>query len=45
LVGSGDDELHYAVGFGAAFEHFQVDLGIDLSDRQDMFSVSGIYSW
>ena len=33
------------IGFGAAFERFQVDLGIDLSDRQDMLSVSGIYSW
>ena len=45
LVGEGDDELHYALGFGAAFEHLQVDLGVDLSDRQDMLSVSGIYSW
>jgi long-subunit fatty acid transport protein len=45
LVGEGEAQLHYAVGFGAAFEHFQVDLGIDLSDRQDMISVSGIYSW
>lgn len=45
LVGEGEAQLHYAVGFGAAFERFQVDLGIDLSDRQDMLSVSGIYSW
>lgn len=45
LVGEGEAQLHYAVGFGAAFEHFQIDLGIDLSDRQDMLSVSGIYSW
>ncbi|MGB6336808.1 MAG: hypothetical protein WBG96_14460 [Thermoanaerobaculia bacterium] len=45
LVGRGEAQLHYAVGFGAAFERFQVDFGVDLSDRQDMISVSGIYSW
>ena len=45
LVGSGDDELHYAVGFGAAFESFQIDLGVDFSDLQDTVSVSGVYSW
>ena len=45
LVGRGGDELHYAVGFGAAFAAFQLDLGADFSDRQDMLSLSGIYSW
>ena len=45
LIGRGADELHYAVGLGVAFQRFQVDLGLDLSDRQDALSISGIYSW
>jgi hypothetical protein len=45
LVGKGEAQFHCAVGFGAAFEHFQLDLGLDLSDLQDMISISGIYSW
>jgi long-subunit fatty acid transport protein len=45
LLGEGDEELHYAAGFGAAFSNFQIDLGVDFSDRRDMISVSGIYSW
>jgi hypothetical protein len=45
LVGQGDDELHYAFGFGAAFKTFQLDAAADFSERRDSVSVSGIYSW
>jgi len=45
LIGLGKDEPHYAVGFGAAFQRFQLDLAADFSERQDTVSISGIYSW
>ena len=45
LLGTGGDEMHFSFGFGAAFESFQLDLGVDISDRQDTISISGIYSW
>ena len=45
LLGEGGDQTHYAVGFGTAFERFQIDLGVDLSDVLDQFSISGIFSW
>lgn len=45
LLGSGGDEMHFAFGLGVAFESFQVDLGVDIADRQDSISISGIYSW
>jgi len=45
LTGLGADELHYAIGFGAAFKKFQLDLAADFSERQDTLSISGIYSW
>ncbi len=37
------DELHFAGGLGVALRRFQVDLGIDLSDRIDTASLSVIY--
>ncbi len=39
------DEVHYALGFGLAFESFQIDLGVDLSDLVDTVSVSAIYGF
>ena len=45
LLGTGGDEMHFTFGIGAAFQRFQIDLGVDLADRQDTLSVSGIYSW
>lgn len=41
----GADELHYSAGFGVAFKRFQLDLGIDLSERIDTASISAIYSF
>ncbi len=41
----GSDEIHAAVGFGASFRRFQVDLGADLSDLRDTVSLSAIYSF
>ncbi len=43
LLPPGDDEIHFAVGFGLAFELFQVDLGADFSDLVDSVSLSAIY--
>ncbi len=45
FVDLGDEELHLAVGLGAAFERFQVDLGAEFSDFVDTVSVSAIYSF
>ena len=44
LLPPGDDELHYAAGFGVAFERFQIDLAADLSELRDTFSLSAIFS-
>ena len=41
----GSDELHYTFGLGAAFERFQIDLGVDFSDIRDTLSLSAIYSF
>lgn len=41
----GDDEVHYAIGFGAAFERFQIDLGADFSDLRDTIALSAIYKF
>jgi hypothetical protein len=41
----GSDEVHLAAGVGIARERFQVDLGIDLSERRDSLSLSAIYSF
>jgi long-subunit fatty acid transport protein len=42
LFPQGDDELHYSLGFGWAFDQFQVDVGADLSDLTDIYSLSGV---
>ncbi len=43
LFSAGDDEMHYTLGFGIAFENFQIDAAADFSDRYDVYSVSGVY--
>lgn len=43
LFSQSDDELHYAVGFGWAFEKFQLDAGADFSDNVDTWSLSGVW--
>lgn len=45
LAPSGEDLLHLAAGVGVAFRRFQLDFGIDLSDRVDRASLSAIYSF
>ena len=45
LLVPGDDELHFAVGLGMAFETFQIDVGADLSDTRDTISLSAIYTF
>ena len=44
LLPAGDDEMHYATGVGLAFETFQLDVGIDISDRADTLSISAVFS-
>ncbi len=39
----GEDEIHFAVGFGLAFARFQLDLAIDLADRVDTVAISTVY--
>lgn len=43
VFSTGDDELHFSAGLGWAFETFQIDFAIDTSDRQDVFSASGVW--
>lgn len=43
LFSQGDDEIHYAFGFGWAFEKFQLDAGADFSKNVDTWSVSGVW--
>ncbi len=43
LFSIGDDEIHYAGGFGWAFEKFQLDAAADFSDLVDTYSVSGVW--
>jgi hypothetical protein len=45
VLDSGSDEIHLAAGFGLAFERFQIDIGVDLSDLADTASLSAIYSF
>ncbi|HXV59721.1 MAG TPA: outer membrane protein transport protein [Vicinamibacteria bacterium] len=45
LFPAGDDEVHFAVGFGMAFSKFQIDVGVDLSDLVNTTSFSAIYSF
>lgn len=40
----GDDEVHYTAGIGIAFETFQFDVGVDLSDFADTLSISAVFS-
>lgn len=43
LFSTGDAQIHLSGGFGVAFESFQVDFAADFSDRQDVFSMSGVW--
>ncbi len=43
LFSVGDSEIHYAAGFGWAFEKFQIDAAADFSDLVDAYSVSGVW--
>jgi long-chain fatty acid transport protein len=43
LFQPGDDDIHYAAGFGVVFgERFQVDAAADFSDAVDTASLSGV---
>ena len=39
----GDDEMHYTLGLGIAFEKFQLDVAADFSNPYDAYSLSGVY--
>ncbi len=41
----GDDEVHFAVGLGLAFQAFQIDFAADLSRPVDTASLSAIYTF
>jgi hypothetical protein len=41
----GEDQVHFTFGAGLAFGSFQIDFGVDLADRVDVFSASAIYSF
>jgi long-subunit fatty acid transport protein len=43
IWGRGEDQLHYAAGIGLRFRRFQLDVGLDLSDTSDTFSLSSVY--
>jgi hypothetical protein len=45
LLPRGESHLHYAAGVGVAFERFQIDLGVDLSEIVQTASISAIYSF
>lgn len=45
LVRGGEDELHFSIGLGAAFESFQIDGALDFSDSVNTASLSAIYSF
>lgn len=45
LFSTGDTEMHYSVGFGWAFQKFQIDFAYDSSDVQDTLSLSGVFRW
>ena len=45
LLRPGEDQLHYALGLGIAFENFQIDAALDLSDTVNTASLSLIYSF
>lgn len=41
----GEDEIHFAAGFGLAFGRFQIDVGVDLSESVDTAAVSSVFSF
>ena len=43
LFPKGDDQIHYALGFGLSFDRFQLDFGADFSELVNTISISGIY--
>lgn len=43
LFQPGDDQVHFAPGFGVAFPRFQVDAAYDISQLRKTFAVSGVY--
>jgi hypothetical protein len=45
LYPPGGDTVHFTVGAGIAFSHFQIDFGADFSDIVDAFTVSAIYGF
>ena len=45
LLRAGDDQVHYAVGFGMVLRKFQIDVGVDLSDLVRTASLSAIYTF
>ena len=45
ILPAGKDQTHLAAGIGFARDSFQVDLGIDLSERIDTVALSAIYSF
>lgn len=45
LLRPGEDELHFALGLGVAFERFQLDGALDYSDSVNTASLSAIYSF
>ena len=45
LLPRGEDQMHYTAGAGVAFQSFQADLGVDLSDRVNTVSLSAVYSF
>ena len=45
LLPPGEDEVHLAGGVGLAFERFQLDFALDLSDPADIASLSLVYSF
>jgi long-subunit fatty acid transport protein len=45
LLTPGEDQLHYALGFGLAFKDFQIDAALDFSDTVNTASLSLVYSF
>ena len=45
LLPGGDDDFHYSLGLGVAFESFQIDLAVDFSDLVDTAALSLIYQF
>ena len=45
LYQPGEDLLHISLGAGIAFKRFQIDIGADLAEAVDQFTVSAIFSF